>query len=136
MGAVGANSSGSLGNVNNPVMMRLDNGQTTVVSGDISFQQMMNVMNEVGNHITFNKITTIMSKGYQPDTAKKSDLGKLVDKYNVTQAVVDMYRDKSGANDLKRLFNLGFQIQAQSLGEENPNSKIPPKDWYYVIRKK
>ena len=135
MGAVGTVGSGNVSD-NNIVTMRLPNGQSTVVSGDISFPQMMDVMDKVGNHINFGKITTILPKGYMPETAKKNDLDKLVDNYNVKQVVVDMYRDKSGANDLKRLFNLGFQIQAQYLGEADPNSKIPPKDWYYMIRNK
>ena len=135
MGAVGTVGSGNVSG-NNIVTMRLPNGQSTVVSGDISFPQMMKVASEVGNTITFNKITTIIPKGYMPESAKKNDLDKLVDKYNVNQVVVDMYRDKSGANDLKRLFNLGFQIQAQHLGEADPNSKIPPRDFYYMVRNK
>lgn len=131
MGAVGTiNSSSDI------VTTILPNGQSTVVSGDISFAQMMDVSDKVGNTISFNKITTIIPKGYAPESGKKNDLGKLIDKYNVSQAVVSMYRDKSGANDLKRLFNLGFQIQAQTLGEQDPNTTIPPRDWYYVIRKK
>lgn len=69
-----------------------------------------------------------------PVTGKKSDLGQMLDDNNMKRIVVNMYRDRSGANDLKRLFNLGFQIQAEYKGADT-GSRVPPRDYYYMIRR-
>ena len=121
------------------ILRLLQNKRTASLNGQaksISFADMMKQATDAGNQITFGKIVTISPKGYIPETGKKGDLGKLIDKYNVNSVVVNMYRDKSGANDLKRLKDLGFEIKSQTLGTQQEGSKIPPKDYYYMVRKK
>ena len=107
-------------------------GNQQMISGDVPFSAIVNASD---NTITFNKVTTVSPKGYIPETGKKSDLGNLISKYNINDVVVNMYRDKSGANDLKRLQALGFKIQARYLGQAQAGSRIPPKDYYYMVRK-
>ena len=125
---------------NEPQILKLlQNKREGSLSGqakNVSFADMMKQATDAGNQITFGKIVTISPKGYIPETGKKGDLGKLVDKYNVNSVVVNMYRDKSGANDMKRLKELGFEIKSQTLGTQQEGSKIPPKDYYYMVRKK
>ena len=100
----------------------------------ISFPEIVAAREQAGNSIAFDKIMTVLPKGYAPESGKKGDLGKLLDKYNINDVVVNMYRDKSGANDLKRLRDLGFEVQEQYLGE--PQGKIPSRDYYHLKRAK
>ena len=111
-------------------------GSLSSQAKNVSFADMMKQATDAGNQITFGKVVTISPKGYIPESGKKGDLGKLIDKYNVNSVVVNMYRDKSGANDMKRLQELGFEIKSQTLGTQQEGSKIPPHDYYYMVRKK
>lgn len=124
----------------NAILDRIRDGIDKAIGGgkpsNISFADMMKQATDAGSQITFSKVVTISPKGYIPEMGKKGDLGKLIDKYNVNSVVVNMYRDKSGANDMKRLKELGFEIKSQTLGTQQEGSKIPPKDYYYMVRKK
>ena len=111
-------------------------GQFTEGSGasqakEISFEEMMK---HADNTISFDKIIYVSKKGYMPETGKKGDLGRLVDKYNIKEVVVNMYRDKAGSNDLKRLESLGFKPVAKTMGKQQEGSRIPPRDYYYMKR--
>ena len=107
---------------------------------DISFTDMMKRASDITHTISFDKTTTMITsaKGTQlgkVDTFKKNDLGKYIEKSGAKELVVNMYRDKSGANDLKRLKDLGFEIKAQTLGTASAGSNIPPRDYYYLVKK-
>lgn len=126
-------------NINSePQILKLLQNKRNASAGSSSAQNISfaDMMKQADNQITFGKIVTISPKGYIPESGKKGDLGKLVDKYNINSVVVNMYRDKSGANDMKRLKELGFEIKSQTLGTQQEGSKIPPKDYYYMVRKK
>ena len=105
-------------------------------AGDVSFDDMMAIANSnlTDSSSSFSRTVTVLPKGYVPESGKKSDLATLVNKYNIRNTVVNMYRDRAGANDLQRLFNLGFQIQAQYKDTASPGSAIPPKDYYFLVR--
>lgn len=104
-------------------------------SGDISYPDMMAIMRSKlsDGHVTFNKVITV-SNNRRTTTSKKSDLGQILSDFNMNNVVIDTYRDRAGKNDLKRLSELGYKIQAQYLAPENSNSKIPPRDWYYFVK--
>ena len=111
------------------------------ISGDVTFADMMKQASDTQHTISFDKTTTMITspKGTQIgkiNTFKKNDLGKMIEKSGANELVVNMYRDKSGANDLKRLKDLGFEIKAQTLGTASAGSKVPPRDYYYMVRKK
>lgn len=106
--------------------------QSAKISGDVSFAE---IINASPNAISFSKIVTILPDGYMPDTGRKGDLGQLIDRYGINDVVINMYRDRSGANDLKRMQDLGFTIQAQHKGTQQTGSSIPPRDYYFMIRK-
>lgn len=108
---------------------------------NISFTDMMKQASNTTHTISFDKTTTMTTSPQgshigKMDTFKKSELGKYIEKSGAKELVVNMYRDKSGANDLKRLKDLGFEIKAQTLGTASAGSKIPPRDYYYLVRKK
>lgn len=86
------------------------------------------------NSISFSKIVTVMPHGYMPTTGRKKDLETMLNKHNINDVIVHMYRDKAGANDLKRMQDLGFTIEAQYKGESK-GSSIPPTDYYYMKRR-
>lgn len=100
------------------------------IHGDVTFEQIINASD---NMITFNKVVTMTPKGFMPVMGRKSDLGSLVEKHNIKDAVINMYRDRSGANDLKRMQDLGFKVVAQYKGKST-SSSIPPIDYYYMKR--
>lgn len=103
--------------------------------GDISFENMMKLANEKKlDTISFNKGVTVLPNKFIPESGRKKDLASLVEKYDINETVINMYRDKSGANDLQRMKDLGFEIQAQTLGTAQPGSALPPRDYYYMIR--
>ena len=106
---------------------------TQELKGNVSFEQIMKATN---NAIHFSKIVTLLPDRYAPVSGKKSELGELLERYNITEVRAKMYRDRSGANDLKRLKELGFEIQAQHLGKQAEGSKIPPEDYYFLKKKK
>lgn len=111
-------------------------GQPNVqTSGDISYQDMMAIAGSSlsDGTIAFNKVTTVMANGYMPITGKKSELGTMLNDTGMKRMVVNMYRDKSGANDLKRLQNLGFKIQAKYTAPDT-GSSIPPRDYYFMVK--
>lgn len=101
------------------------------ISGDVSFAE---IVNASPHSISFSKVVTILPDGYRPETGRKGDLGQLIDKYNINDVVIHMYRDRSGANDLKRMQDLGFTIQAQHKGTQQTGSSIPPRDYYFMKR--
>ena len=106
-------------------------------TGNITFSDMMKIAGDTSlsdGSISFNKTVTILPNGRMPESGRKKDLGNLINKYNVKKIVVDMYRDKSGANDLNRLNALGFTIQARYMAQST-SSRIPPRDYYYLVKK-
>ena len=106
-------------------------GSTKEIKGDVTFSEIYNASK---NHVTFDKMNTILPDGYIPETGKKGEIGSLLEKYNIKEFVGSMYRDRSGANDLKRMQSLGFEVQARYLGE--PQGNIPPKDYYFFKKKR
>lgn len=106
--------------------------QSAKISGDVSFPE---IINASPNAISFSKIVTISPKGYIPESGKKGDLGYLVDKYKINEVVMHTRRGRAGANDLKRMQDLGFKIQAQYKDTQEPGTATPPMDYYYMIRK-
>ena len=106
--------------------------QSAKISGDVSFPE---IINASPNAISFSKIVTISPKGYMPESGKKGDLGYLVDKYKINEVVMHTRRGRVGANDLKRMQDLGFKIQAQYKDTQEPGTATPPMDYYYMIRK-
>lgn len=111
-------------------------GQPNVrTAGDITFAEMMAISNSSlsDGTIAFNKITTILPKGQMPIGGRKNDLGQMLQDTGMKRMVVNMYRDRSGANDLKRLQNLGYQIQAQYMGADT-GSRVPPRDFYFMVK--
>ena len=107
------------------------NGKQSI-SGDVSFQE---IINASPNAISFSKAVTILPKGYMPESGRKGDLGALIDKYGINDVVINTRRTRAGANDLKRMQDLGFKIQARYMDTPEPGSSLPPKDYYYMIRK-
>lgn len=111
--------------------------EKTEYKGNISFENMMKLQKEKKlDTISFNKDVTVLPDKFRPESGRKKDLASLVEKYDINETVINMYRDKSGANDLQRMKDLGFEIQAQYLGKAQPGSVIPPRDYYYMIRTK
>lgn len=110
-------------------------GSKTEYKGDISFENMMKLQNEKKlDTISFDKAVVVLPDKFLPERGRKKDLSSLVEKYDINETVINMYRDKSGANDLQRMKDLGFEIQAQHLGTAQPGSALPPRDYYYMIR--
>ena len=106
--------------------------QPAKISGDVSFPE---IINASPNAITFVKTVTVLPKGYIPESGRKGDLGALIDKYGINDVVINTRRTRAGANDLKRMQDLGFKIQARYMDTPEPGSSLPPKDYYYMIRK-
>lgn len=104
------------------------------LSGEVSFNDLMRATRDT-NHIHFDKVVSYSLKGKNPPYGdnKKRDLVDRLNEYKVNDVVVDMYRDKSGANDLKRMQDAGFEIQAYYKGKNQGN--IPARDYYYMKRK-
>ena len=100
------------------------------IKGDVSFSDIVHASD---NSISFNKVVTVLPANGIPYSGKKSDLESLINKSHINEVVINMYRDKSGANDLKRMQKLGFKIVAQHKGEDT-SSVIPPRDYYYMKR--
>lgn len=97
-------------------------------SGEVSFGE---IVNSSKNHIVFNKVVTVLPDKYMPESGKKGDLESLINKYNIKDAWIEMYEDKSGANDLKRIQDLGFGVEAWNR-EQHEGSSIPDKIYMYV----
>ena len=106
-------------------------GGSSNISGEVTFDKIVNASN---NSIAFDKIVTVMPGNGAPYSGKKGDLANLT--ANINDVVINMYRDKAGANDLKRMQNLGFEIIASYHGTQQEGSSIPPRDYYYMKRKK
>ena len=104
-------------------------------AGEISFEDMMAIMGSdlSDGHITFSKVVTFLPNGYTPVTGKKGDLGTILSNYNAKNVVIDTYRDKAGKNDIKRMLDLGYKIQAEYIAPDS-GSAIPPKDWYFFVK--
>lgn len=102
------------------------------IRGDVDFATMMSID---ASSISFSKIVTILPKGGALFTGRKKDLGELLDRAGIKEAVMHTHRDRAGANDLKRMKDLGFEIIAQHLPEADPSSSIPPIDYYYMRKK-
>lgn len=107
-------------------------GSSTVISGQVSFSQIVKASD---NTISFDKGVTMLPSGISPYYGKKGDLADLIKRSGKNDFVINMYRDRSGANDLKRMQSLGFTVQAYYKGEQQEGSNIPPRDYYYVRRK-
>lgn len=98
--------------------------------GEVDFPTMMKLSD---NRISFDKAVTISPQGYIPETGRKKDLGDLLNKYNITETVINMYDDKSGKNDLERVKTLGFEVMASHRAKSS--GSVPDRLWYYVKRK-
>lgn len=85
--------------------------------------------------LSFSKVVTVLPKGYMPESGRKGDLGSLIDKYGINEVVINTRRGRAEANDLKRMQDLGFTIQAQHKGTQEPGTATPPMDYYYMVRK-
>jgi len=110
-------------------------------TGDISFTDMMAIANSSmsDGSVSFDKTNTLIMSSDKNGmgeivTGKKNDIGNMLAQAGVKSFVGNMYRDKSGANDLKRLEQLGYKIQAQYKAPAT-NSRIPPRDYYYFVKK-
>lgn len=103
------------------------------VKGNVSFEKIVNASD---NSVSFGKTVTVMPGGRMPQSGKKGNLGTLLDRNNINDAVIHMYRDRAGENDLKRMKSLGFETVAWYKGESTPGSSIPPMDYYYMRRNK
>ena len=101
------------------------------IKGNVSFAEIVRASD---NSISFSKVVTVLPGGKMPQTGKKGDLETLVNRNGINDVVVHMYRDRSGANDLKRMQSIGFEIVAQYKGKSS--SSIPAEDYYYMKRKK
>ena len=98
--------------------------------GEVSFEK---IVSASSNFISFDKTVSLTPDGYLTESGKKRDLQRLIEKYNVTDVVVNMYRGKSGSNDLKRMEELGFEIRAH---HEMKFDNRPSKDYFYMKKKK
>lgn len=104
-------------------------------SGEISFQDMMAISASSLSQgsVSFDKTTTVMPNIGAAVSGKKGDLGQMLANAKMDRFVGNMYRDKSGANDLKRLADLGYKIQAE-YHAPNTGSAIPPRDYYFFVK--
>lgn len=102
------------------------------IRGNVSFAE---IVNASPNSISFEKTVTVIPDRKMPQSGRKSDLGDLISKNNIKDVTVHMYRDRSGANDLQRMKDLGFEIVAQYKGTST-SSSVPPVDYYYMKKRK
>ena len=100
------------------------------LSGEVSFEAIINASD---NKVTFNKFNTATLNRRMIQT-KKNEIGDILNQYGITEFVGNMYRDRSGANDLKRIQNAGFEIVATYKGK--PQGEIPARDYYYFKKKR
>ena len=128
MGSVGAKKSG--GEIEIPVGERERKKEP---SGEVSFGEIVNASK---NHIVFDKTITVLPDKYQPESGKKGDLESLINKYSIKDAWIEMYEDKSGANDLKHVQDLGFEVEAWHRTAQQEGSSIPDRIHFYVKKKK
>ena len=84
------------------------------------------------NSVSFDKVDTILLDKGVITSVKKKDIGQTLNDLGVTEFKGDMYRDKSGANDLKRLKEAGYIPIAVFYGKAQGN--IPPRDFYHFIK--
>ena len=101
------------------------------IKGNVSFAEIVRASD---NSISFSKIVTVLPGGGMPYSGKKGDLENLVNRSGINDVVVHMHRDRAGANDLKRMQSIGFEIAAQYKGKST--GSLPPVDYYYMKRKK
>lgn len=100
------------------------------IRGNVSFSE---IVKASPNSISFNKTVTVLPDGKMPYSGRKGDLESLVNKSGINDVVVNMYRDRSGANDIKRMESIGFKIVAQYKGKSS--GSVPARDYYYMKRK-
>lgn len=100
------------------------------ISGNVSFADIVKASD---NKVTFDKFNTA-TLNHTVIQTKKGEIGDVLNQYGITEFVGNMYRDKSGANDLKRIQNAGFEVQAVYRGE--PQGEIPARDYYYFKKKR
>lgn len=105
-------------------------------AGEISFQDMMAISASDLSQasIAFDKWATVLPKNGAPyEIKKKGDIVETIKNSGLERVVVNMYRDKSGKNDLQRMFDAGFQIQAEFKAPDT-GSAIPPRDYYFLVK--
>ena len=105
-------------------------------AGEISYQDMMAISasNLSQATISFDKVATVLPENGAPYTIKKkSDITDTIKNSGLKRVVVNMYRDQAGKNDLQRMFDAGFQIQAEFKAPDT-GSAIPPRDYYFLIK--
>lgn len=93
------------------------------------------IINSSKNSLHFDRNITILPDNYIPESGRKKDLGKLIEKYNINDVVVKSYRDRTQQKDLQRMKDLGFRIVKQYRGEQRAGSSIPPEDRFLMKRK-
>ena len=103
-------------------------GNASGVTGEVSYQQ---IIQASPNTITFSKNVALSPDGYMTESGRKKDLEKLIDKYNIKDVVMNTYNDKAGANDLKRMQDLGFKVKAHTSVKYESR---PSKEYYYMTR--
>ena len=105
-------------------------------AGEISYQDMMAISasNLSQASISFDKWATVLPKNGAPyEIKKKGDIVETIKNSGLERVVVNMYRDKSGQNDLQRMFDAGFQIQAEYKGTTS-SASVPPRDYYFLVK--
>lgn len=103
------------------------------LKGDVSFEQNVKASK---NSMAVDKMVTFLPDGRVPFNSKKGEIGEYLDRYNISDVVLNTYRDRGGMNTIKKMQDLGYEIQAQYKPNVNPDSKIPPRDYYYFVKKK
>ncbi len=100
------------------------------ISGNVSFAEIVKASD---NKVTFDKFNTA-TLNHTVIQTKKGEIGDVLNQYGITEFVGNMYRDKSGANDLKRIQDAGFEVVATYKGK--PQGEIPARDYYYFKKKR
>ena len=105
------------------------------LKGEVTFEQIVNASKTT---ISADKINTIVSSlgGSEVNRVfKKRELETVLNSNGINDVVINFYRDKSGANALRRMQDAGFEVQAHYSREVEQGSQIPPRDYYYMKRK-
>lgn len=105
-------------------------------SGKVKTVDFTTIIRSSDNMIHSGKNFTISPKGYRPEMVNKSDIANAIERYNIEEFVMDAYRDRTGANDIKRIEALGYEIDKQYLGTVQNGSKIPPMDYFHFRKRR
>lgn len=111
-------------------------GASAGTSGKIKNVEFEEIINSSKNSLTFDKGVTVIPDRYIPESGRKKDLENLINRYNMDDVVVRIYRDSKQEKDLNRMKELGFYIVKQYKPKQNPNSSVPPEDRFYMKRKR